>query len=78
MIYSALGSNLYKKKVAILDVVANSAKLCQTVAYPSELSDKTTVNEEYISDFVPNTVIEENVPEVNKIDPILPTGQLLK
>ena len=77
IIYSAPGNNLYRRKIAILDVVAKTTQLCQTVACLSEI-DEHYLQEEYISDFLPNKVQQQDIQEDNEMSTISQASELLR
>jgi len=41
IIYSAPGNILHRRKIAILDVVAKTTQICQTVAYSSTIDENS-------------------------------------
>ena len=77
IIYSAPGNNQYRRKIAIMDVVAKTTQLCQPVARSLEI-DEHYLQEEKNSDFLPNKVQQQDIQEDNEMTTISPASELLR
>ena len=77
IIYLAPGCDLHRRKIDILNVVARTTQICQTVECSSEI-DENNSQEENISAFLPNKVNQEDIQEKHEINTISPASELLR